>query len=136
MIEPTDQLPPEKQFGGLTDWKHDYLPDSDLCNGPWSEIQKQAIQKTVKQWHETRSNQSLQNYYNKVLNTLLGENYYVQLELTDNDKADPAQLMNDIDDLWLDYLEPRGKSLGLTITYYHIITLSDYSLEGLNKLKD
>ena len=126
IIEPTDQLPSEKKFGGLTDWTHDYLPVSDKCNGPWSDSQKNAVQKTVKKWYETRNDRSLQYFYDKVLDTLQGENYYVQLDLTNNVEVDTAQLMDDIDDLWLDYLEPACKPLGLTITYYHIITLANY----------
>lgn len=131
IIEPTEQLLPEKQFGGLTEWDLDYFPSSELCGGPWSEAQEQTIKGTVKSWHETRQDKLLQHHYDKVLETLSSKKYCVQLEVSFTDEADAGQLMNDVDDLWLDYLEPTCKPLGLTITYYHIITLGDNTLQVL-----
>ena len=137
IIEPTEQLPPEKQFGGLTEWEHDYLPTSALCAGSWNEMQKKAVNRATKHWYETRDYPPLQRHYEEAVFLLLGDKYYIQLELTNSDEAAPSQLMDDIDDLWMNYLEPTCKALGLTITYYHIITLGDNRLLGKSdSLKD
>lgn len=120
IIEPTIKLPPEHQESCIKGCVAGGIPGSDLCNGPWSLTQKQAVSRVAKKWYDSRKYKEFTKNYQLALDTLQGDNFYLMLDFSTSDKGNPSWLMNDVDELAV-MLQQSCESLGMTISTFHSV---------------